>query len=136
MRTPKPLLLDWLGRSPLLCCPVGGQQMNPQKPVSSNECRYLAEYRREVLGLRQSDVAVLAKCKQAWISHVEAGHLPAPWRRGPLVRAYRLEESEFIRLVRESKNAQQEFNVQVFEPFVSFSVNDVSCISVKLKGVG
>lgn len=67
-------------------------------------CVTLAEFRIEVLGMKQSELALRAKCKQAWISQVESGHLPKPWSRGRLLQAYGLErwEREFVRMVQGS----------------------------------
>jgi transcriptional regulator with XRE-family HTH domain len=59
----------------------------------------LARYRRDVLGLRQSELAEMAHCQQAWISQVECGHLPEAWSRADLLKAYRLKETRFVRLV-------------------------------------
>jgi len=65
------------------------------------ECLTLGEYRREVLRQPQTSIARAANCAQGWISQVELGHLPAPWRREQLMRAYRLDRKpgEFERLV-------------------------------------
>ncbi|MBI5614908.1 MAG: helix-turn-helix domain-containing protein [Gammaproteobacteria bacterium] len=76
--------------------------------TSARECLTLAEYREQVLRLSQREVAALARCKQAWISTVERGHLPKPknWLR--LLKAYRLEgdegEREFERMIRTARN--------------------------------
>ena len=57
---------------------------------SSRNCGTLSEYRREILKLRQTEIA----------SRVERGHLPAPWSRQDLLRAYGLTEEEFERMVK------------------------------------
>jgi predicted transcriptional regulator len=90
------------------------------KPTTSEECRFLAEYRLEVLGLRQADIATAARCRQAWISHIEAGHLPAPWKRNAILKAYRIAESEFVRLVGASWGAHVQPQPAV-EIYLSFS---------------
>lgn len=71
--------------------------------TKSEECLTLREYREEVLGMPQTDVARAAKCHQAWVSHVEGGHLPRRWKWDNLLKAYRLEPAEFSRLVKGAK---------------------------------
>jgi len=69
---------------------------------TSQECSTLREYREQVLRLPQTEVARRAKKTQAWISMVErTGHLPRPWNREPLLKAYELmdSEEELVRLI-------------------------------------
>lgn len=66
----------------------------------------LAEYRENVLGLRQSDVALKAGCAQSWISQVERGHLPKPWNREQIMRGYGLtqkQEPQFVSMIQTAK---------------------------------
>lgn len=51
----------------------------------SKDCINFAEYRLEVLELKQSDLAHHCKCKQAWISKLENGHMPEPWNLEKIV---------------------------------------------------
>lgn len=76
---------------------------------SSRSCGTLSEWRVEVLGLRQVDVARLAACEQAWISAVERGHLPRKWNRANLLMAYGLagQDQEFERLVKGGAKARE-----------------------------
>ena len=69
--------------------------------TNASECVTLGEYRREVLQQPQTEIARRAKCAQGWISQVELGHLPAPWRRDVLLKAYELTDApeQFERLV-------------------------------------
>lgn len=74
----------------------------------SKQITPLAKYRIEVLGMKQSEVAEKAGCQQAWISQVERGHLPKPWERDALLKAYGLQkrESYFVKLVTDAKKMQ------------------------------
>lgn len=65
----------------------------------------LAKYRLEHLGMKQSEVAEKAGCQQAWISQIERGHLPKPWEREALLKAYNLKnrESYFVKLVMDAR---------------------------------
>jgi len=65
----------------------------------SADCVRLKEYREEVLGAPQTEVALRAKVSQARISAIEAGKLPRKWNWPPFLKAYGLTESEFHRLV-------------------------------------
>lgn len=66
---------------------------------TSQECTTLGEYRTTVLAQPQVEVARRAKCQQGWITQVECGHLPRPWNRDRLLKAYELDGEEFERLV-------------------------------------
>lgn len=68
----------------------------------------LAEHRLEVLRLAQAEVARLASCSQALVSRVERGWEPKrkwteTWKG--LLRAYRLDERAFLRLIRAARAA-------------------------------
>lgn len=68
-------------------------------------CLTIGEYRLTVLRCRQNDVALRAQCKQSWVSQIESGHLPKPWNRKAILRAYGLErwEADFERMVTNAK---------------------------------
>jgi DNA-binding XRE family transcriptional regulator len=66
---------------------------------NSNDCVRLREFREEVLGAPQTEVALRAKVSQARISAIESGKLPRKWNWPPYLKAYGLTESEFHRLV-------------------------------------
>jgi hypothetical protein len=71
------------------------------------QCATLAEYRLEVMRAKQDDIARRARCAQAWISQIERGHLPKPWSRDEISKAYDLEDEDFVRLVQNAKAVQQ-----------------------------
>lgn len=62
----------------------------------------LRAHRENILRLPQADVAKRADCKQAWISHVECGHMPRPWNRQKLAEAYGVNLDQFETMLEES----------------------------------
>lgn len=64
-----------------------------------SQCQTLREYRENILALPQAEVARRAKCKAAWVSFIERGHLPRAWNREALLKAYELSGAEFVRMV-------------------------------------
>ena len=67
---------------------------------TSRQCATLKEYREQVIGLPQSEVARRAKSHQARYSAIERGGLPRKWMWEPWLKALELNGVEFERLVR------------------------------------
>lgn len=88
-------------------------------------CVTLREYRDQVLGLNQSDIATAALCDQSWVSAVENGKPPRRSSRtwDALLRAYGLmgQEDQFMRMIQNAarlkalrKTLAEDFPLQLF----------------------
>jgi len=61
--------------------------------------RTLKEHRREVLGIRQRQMAALLETSQGHVSQVESGHLPNPFDLKRWAKKYELSATRFRELV-------------------------------------
>ncbi len=69
--------------------------------------RSLTEYRKEVLGERQADIARrMGLTGNGGVSLVERGHLPEPWNRQRWANAYALPVAQFVGLVQAARQRQ------------------------------
>jgi DNA-binding XRE family transcriptional regulator len=73
--------------------------MSREVPQKVADCTNLREYRDYVQGKTQAEIAESVGCTSAWISQIELGTLPKKRHWGPLLKAYKLTQKDFIRLV-------------------------------------
>ena len=100
-----------------------------------SECATLREYRREILKVPQAEIAHNAKCHPAWISQVELGHLPQPWRRDALLKAYELTDQpqEFERMVLGAKRLRaMKKPISETEPLLASAANNARVVKAVL----
>lgn len=60
----------------------------------------IKDYRINVLGKTQEQIAAKAKCSQTTISRIEDGEAPNPFGIPRFLRAYKLDRAEFLRLIK------------------------------------
>lgn len=93
--------------------------------MQAKDCVTLHQYIRQVLGIKQAEVARRAGCDQSWVSIVFGGHLPGRDSRTwvGLVQALSLigQEEQFVRMVQNAarldamqKHISEDFPLALF----------------------